>query len=258
MKKVMTFIFIFLTGITLVMTACKKDTVETDVAVNVSQDRVIAHLGDTIPLTIDATTSNDEIQTVTMTKTGGEAVEIPAVTNNKNYATVKDYIVTDSVGTLVFTISTKTSLSSEPIVKTLTYSIVKDVEIIMGTAASTLPSYINGSTLTLYDATAANTNQANVDLVCTYSSTDGMLIGSPSDPVFDLTSWTVKNSTKIGKIMDETPDAVSMVTGSSVKNLAVDDMLGYVTSTGVQGIIEVMSITPGNDGNTEFVFMVIK
>jgi hypothetical protein len=258
MKNLMRLMFLLVAGITLAITACKKDKVETDVKVNVTQDRAIGHLGDTIPLSISATTSNDEIQTVTMTKTGGVAVEIPAVTNNKNYATVKDYIVTDSVGTLVFTISTRTTLSSDPIVKTLTYSIVKDVEITMGTTASALPGYINGSTLTLYNTAAANANQDKIDLVCTYSATDGMVIGSPSDPVFNLTGWTVKNSTKIGKIMDESPEAVSMVTGSSVKNLEVDDMLGYVSSTGVQGIIEVMSITPGNDGNTEFVFMVIK
>jgi hypothetical protein len=58
--------------------------------------------------------------------------------------------------------------------------------------------------------------------------------------------------------MDETPDAVSMVTGSSVKNLAKDDMLGYITASGVKGIIEMMDITPGADGNVVFTFMVIK
>ncbi len=58
--------------------------------------------------------------------------------------------------------------------------------------------------------------------------------------------------------MDETPEAVSLVTGSSVKNLAMGDMLGYITASGVNGIIEVMDMTTGMNGNTVFTFMVIK
>ena len=258
MKNLKTLSIIFLASLALMMASCKKTTQTSDMTLTVSQDRAIGHLGDTIPLTIVGSTSNDDINSITMTKTGGKAVAIPVVTNSKSYSAVVNYIVNDSVGTLVFTISEKGGLSDLPIQKTLTYSIVKDIEITLGTTTSTFSSFINGSTLATYTAANAFSNQGSVDLVYTYSTTDGVIIGAPIDPVFDLSTWTTKNNTKIGIIMDESPEAVSMVTGSSVKNLAMGDMLGYITASGVQGIIEVMDIMPGLNGNTVFVFMVIK
>ena len=128
----------------------------------------------------------------------------------------------------------------------------------MGTQTSSFSSFINGSTLATYTASNVLANQASVDLCYTYSATDGVVIGAPSDPVFNLSGWTTKNNTKIGKIMEETPEAVSMVTGSSMKNCAMGDMIGYITASGVKGIIEVMDMTPGMNGDTKFVFMVIK
>jgi hypothetical protein len=258
MKNLKTLSVIFFASLVIIIASCKKDTQTSDLSLTVSQDRAIGHLGDTIPLTIAVSTSNDEIKSVTMTKTGGTIVTIPAITNNKNYSTVVNYIVSDSVGTLVFTVSAKGNLSDVPVQKTLTYSIVKDIEITLGTQTSSYSSFINGSTLAMYTAANAFTNQGSVDLVYSYSTTDGVVIGAPADPIFNLSTWTTKNNTKIGIIMDESPEAVSMVTGSSVKNLAMDDMLGYITASGVQGIIEVMDIMPGLDGNAVFVFMVIK
>jgi hypothetical protein len=258
MKLLKTIAFVLMAGLIIINASCKKDTQTSDMALTVSQDRVIAHLGDTIPLTIDALTSNDDIKSITVSKTGGTKVTVPVITNSKNYSTIVNYIVTDSVGTLVFTIDAEGSNSNVTIEKTLTFSIVKDIEVTLGTSTSIFPNFINGSSLTTYNATNAFANQGSVDLVYSYSAADGVIIGSPSDPIFDLTTWTTKNNSKIGLIMDETPDAVSMVTGTSVKNLAKDDMLGYVTATGVKGIVEVMDITPGPDGNVLFTFMVIK
>jgi hypothetical protein len=258
MKNIKTISIIFLASLTVIMASCKKETQTSDLSLTVSQDRAIGHLGDTIPLTIVASTSNDEIKSITMTKTGGTAVTLPAVTNNKSYSTVLNYIVSDSVGSLVFTVSAKGDLSDVPLQKTLTYSIVKDIEITLGTQTSSFQSFISGTTLATYTAANAFANQGSVDLVYTWSTTDGVVIGAPIDPVFDLSTWTTKNNTKIGIIMDESPEAVSMVTGSSVKNMAMGDMLGYITASGVQGIIEVMDIMPGLDGNAVFVFMVIK
>lgn len=258
MKTIKTLSIIFLAGLALMMASCKKTTQTSDMTLTVSQDRGIGHLGDTIPLTIKASTSNDDIKSITVTKTGGKTITIPAVSNSKNYSTVVNYIVSDSVGTLVFTVSATGTLTDVPMQKALTYSIVKDIEITLGTQTSTFSSFINGSTLATYTAANAFTNQGSVDLVYTYSATDGVCIGAPIDPVFNLSTWTTKNNTKIGKIMEETPEAVSMVTGSSMKNCGMGDMIGYITVSGVKGIIEVMDMTPGMNGNTVFTFMVIK
>ncbi len=258
MIKLTKIAFVLMASIAMVFIGCKKDTTTSDLTLTVSQDRAIAHLGDTIPLTINASTTNDEIKSVTLTKTGGVSVTIPAVSSTSSYSKVINYIVSDSVGTLVFTITATGSLTSTPITKTLTFSIVKDVPITLGASTSSFPSFINGSTLTTYNAANAFANQGLVDLVYTYTTTDGAILASPSDPLINLPSWTTKNVTKIGKIMKETPDDVSMVTGTSVTNLAMGDMLGYITSTGVKGIIEVMDLTTGANGNVILTFMVIK
>ena len=258
MKNSKNISLLILALISLGLGSCQKETSPSDLTLTVSQDRSIGHLGDTIPLTIKASTSKDKITSITITKTGGKSVTIPAISSKTNYSQVINYIVNDSVGTLVFTISANAANLTSPIVKTLTFSIVKDVEITLGASSSLLPSFINGSTLKTYNASEAAASQASIDLLYKYTTSDGAVIGSPSDPTFSLTSWTTKNVTKIAKIMDETPDAVSMVTGTSVKNLTKGDMLGYITSGGVNGIIEVMDITVGVNGNCTFTFMVIK
>ncbi len=257
MKKITFFLF----GVFLLVNiiSCQKDSSKpSDLSLTVSQDRVIGHLGDTLPISIIASTSTDKITSITMTKTGGKTVSIPLVSNPSSYSQGISYIVSDSVGTLVFTITAKGENLVDPIIKKLTFTIVKDVEITMGASASSLPSFINGNTLLTYNATEAAANQSLVDLVYKYSATDGAIVGAPNDTIFPLPSWTIKNATKIGKIMDESPDAVSMVTGSSVKNLAVGDMLGYITINGVKGIIEVMDIKTGTSGSATLTFMVIK
>ena len=129
MIKLTKIAFVLMASIAMVFIGCKKDTTTSDLTLTVSQDRAIAHLGDTIPLTINASTTNDEIKSVTLTKTGGVSVTIPAVSSTSSYSKVINYIVSDSVGTLVFTITATGSLTSTPITKTLTFSIVKDIPI---------------------------------------------------------------------------------------------------------------------------------
>ena len=255
MKKIA---FLFLVSLSTFFVSCTKDNVNPNLTLTVSQDRVIAHLGDTILITISASATDQEIKTISLVKTAGVAVTIPSITDKKSYSTVVNYIVSDSVGTLEFTITAIGTISTVPQVKTLSFSIVKDIEITLGASSSSIPSFINGTTLITYNATQASANQGLIDLVYTYSATDGAIIGAPSDPIFSLSSWTTKNNTKIGKIMDETPDAVSMVSSTSVKNLAKGDMLGYITASAVQGIIEIMDINVGANGNVLLTFMVIK
>ena len=98
----------------------------------VSQDRGIGHLGDTIPLTISAITSNDDIKSITVTKTGGKQLLFLLLQIVRIYSAVVNYIVSDSVRTLVFTVSATGTLTGVLIQKTLTYSIVKDIEITLG------------------------------------------------------------------------------------------------------------------------------
>jgi len=97
-----------------------------------------------------------------------------------------------------------------------------------------------------------------VDIVYTYSATDGAIIGAPSDPAFTLASWTTKNATKIAKINEQSLSAVDGISGTSVKGLVTGDLIGYLTVGGTKGIIVVKNVVVGDDGNTTMTFSVIK
>ncbi len=257
MRKLSKIAFGIIISIFIIFTSCKKYTDTSDLNLSVSQDRFIGHLGDTIPIMINASTSDDAIKSVTVTKTGGISIIIPEVLNNQKYSHLLKYIVNDSVGTLEITVTLKGYVASV-LEKTLKYNIVKDIPITLGTTSSTYPSFINGNTLATFDSINAFANENLVDLEYTYNNFDGATLSAPNDINLNLFNWTIKNPTKIGRIMKESPYEIAIVNGTSVKNLMMGDMIGYVTSTGVKGIIEVMNVANGYNGNIQLTFMVLK
>jgi len=258
MKKLIFIPVLTIAGLLIVFSSCNKKYLVSDLILTLSKNKSIAHVGDTLALTINASTTNDEITSITMTKTGDVSVDINSVADNKNYSCVKKYVVTDSVGTLTFTVILKSSIWSYPFIKTLTVNIVKDVYVTLGTPLSTYPPFMNGDSLFVYDTANARTNQRRVDFGYSYSTTNGAMIGAPSSIVFNSFGWTTRNNTKIGIITEESQTAVSKVTGSSVYNLAAGNILGYTTRTGTQGIIEVMNVINDTTGHAVFKFMVLR
>lgn len=260
MKKVKNLLFFLslLAGLTFVISSCVDEPVVSDLDVTVTANKTILMNGDTLKITIEAVTTNDKITNITAVKTGGTALNVPAITDNKNYTGVAEYIVNDADGDLEFTVTVSSQENATPVVKTLKVKVVSAIEVTLGATASPLPSFINGTTLQTYTATQAFANQDQVDLVYTWSDTEGAIIGAPADNAFVLANWTTKHTTKIARISEESLSAVSGVTGTSVRNLVVGDKLGYITDSGTQGIIIVTAIVVNNNGNTTFKFKVIK
>jgi len=213
MKNLLKFslVLLLITSVSTFFLSCD-DIALSDLDATVSQDKTIVRVNDTLKITINATTSTDEVASVTISK-GGNPLLIPAISDN---------------------------------------------DITLGAKTSPLPSFINGTTLKTYNSADAALNQELVDIVYTYSATDGAIIGAPSDPAFTLASWTTKNATKIAKINEQSLSAVDGISGTSVKGLVTGDLIGYLTVGGTKGIIVVKNVVVGDDGNTTMTFSVIK
>jgi len=232
-------------------------TTESDLSVTVSQDKTIVRKNDTLKISINATTTNDKIASVTLTK-GGNSLSIPAISDAENYIETIDYLVSDNDGEIEFTVTVEGTDLIGSIINTVTAHVVSDMDVTLGAKTSPLPSFMNGTTLTTYNAANAAANQGEIDLVYTYSATDGAIIGAPSDPSFTLSSWTTKNATTVGRISEQSISAIDGISGTSAKNLMAGDLIGYITISGTKGILVVKNVVTGDDGNTTMTFSVIK
>lgn len=247
--------FLLIASVSLSFYNCG-ETTDSDLSVVVTQDKEILRKGDMLKINISATTTNDKIASVTLTK-GTNALSIPAVTDDENYTEEIEYTVDDNDGKIEFTLTVTGTNLVDPIVKTITIYVVTDVEVSLGAETSPLPSFMNGTTLTTYNATNAAANQDKVDLVYKFTTADGAMIGAPSDAAFTLASWTTKNATKVAIITEQKLEAVEGISGTVVKNLKVGDLIGYITVSGTKGIIVIKNVVTGTDGNTTMTFSVI-
>lgn len=260
MKKIQNLVMVItvFSGLLFFVSSCGDEPIISDLTLTVTPNKTIVMNGDVLELTISAVTTNDKITSVTAVKSGGGALTLPAVSDNKNYNAVAEYVVNDPEGDIEFTVTVSSEENSTPEVKTIKVKVVTEVEVTLGASQSPLPSFINGTTLTTYTATQAFANQNLVDLVYTWSDAEGAIIGAPSDDAFVLANWTTKHTTKIARIAEESLTAIAGVSGTSVRNLVVGDLLGYITDSGTQGIIKVTAIVVNANGNSTFKFKVIK
>lgn len=121
-----------------------------------------------------------------------------------------------------------------------------------GTGKSTCAS-IDGTTYA--PASASTSEQEKIDFVYFYQSSTGIYAPDATPSVLDdaFTSWTVKNSTKFGKVTTDFStvtydDVVSLTDGlssSSLTGLEANDVVAFKTEDGSRGVFQVSSIEPG-------------
>lgn len=139
-------------------------------------------------------------------------------------------------------------------------SIDEHTAVIMGAQSSSNGSYYDVSANAVYTQTQADANQAAIDFVHYYGSTNASTICAPSDPTVgggsgNLTmcaNWTTKNATLFGKVSgvnwaDVTDDTEivaheSDATSTIVNQLAVGDIVEFKTADGKYGMFKVVSV----------------
>jgi hypothetical protein len=125
---------------------------------------------------------------------------------------------------------------------------------------------INGNVYTLDEAFA---NQTIIDYMYWWGASTSATIGAPDDAnaaqvfntgSFALVNWTTKNATRFktttitsaqfDQISDATPliDAATGADQTRIGELAIDDVIGFVTVTGKRGLIRVKGVNEGSDG----------
>ena len=125
----------------------------------------------------------------------------------------------------------------------------------------------------IYTVAQARDNQSMIDFIYYYGSTNQATIAGPTDDgaeqysVFGLADWNTRNATEF-KTVDVTPEAfiaigdeegaqinAAIAAGSDkdpitrARQLSVDNVFGFVTAGGKEGLVHVAEIEEGGDGS---------
>jgi hypothetical protein len=140
---------------------------------------------------------------------------------------------------------------------------------IMGAQQSSTGSSFASIDGSVYSLADAKTNAAKVDWLYFYGATNFATLAAPddaaaatifTDPTNGLQTWAVKNNTRFKLVTDVidwnsiTDDAIikaqtaSGVTNTKINNLAVNNILSFIASSGKLGMIKVESISGTSDG----------
>jgi hypothetical protein len=138
--------------------------------------------------------------------------------------------------------------------------------ILMGAQSNAAGSTLDADAGTVYKLADASSNQALIDILYYYGSTNKATFVAPNDETVnggssDFTwtqSWTTQNATKFGvstmtsaefdAITDADLAAITGLSASKATDLGVDDVLNFVTAGGKNGALKVTALTASNSG----------
>lgn len=137
-----------------------------------------------------------------------------------------------------------------------------------GQTNSNYGSFSNSTNETPYTNEEIKTQSAGVDFVYYYGTTTHATIAAPNDAsaqsifndaTYGIQTWNTKNATKFKLTSLNAADPVnegdvytqtkSGVINSSVSNLAVGNVVAFITAGGRKGLIKVTALTPGPNGS---------
>ncbi len=148
--------------------------------------------------------------------------------------------------------------------------------VLMGAQAhATKGSYLNAATGEVMNAATAAANDADVDIIYYYGSSNKSSLVAPNDDAIDgdagdeaqlAKNLDPKNATKIAVSTVTAEDFDAMDTdatisgltpsGSMAKQLAVGSVVAFETVDGLKGLIKVTAVTEGTDGTIEVIVKV--
>lgn len=130
----------------------------------------------------------------------------------------------------------------------------------LGSYNNSTGSFFSVTNSKIYTVSTAADNQADVDLVYYYESTNEATIAAPDDSSLDdftslgVSSWTTQNATRFATTdldFDTATDqdiADLSASASVITKLSVGDVIYYETVDDEVGLIEITAITSGADG----------
>ncbi len=146
--------------------------------------------------------------------------------------------------------------------------IITYTAVLMGAQSNAgIGSFLDAETGTVYLIGPATSNQALIDVVYYYGSQNLATLTAPDDPTVGggsgnlalCESWTIKNATRFGTTsvtsteFDNITDDIQILAQTGISNskktqLAVGNVLSFMTVGGKKGLIKVSAITTGSTG----------
>lgn len=279
MKTLKQLALFLLVGSSAFLTACNGDDdppVENRPTVSIAPSKSSAAPGETVTLTITAAAEegleNMKLTLSTNGVTPGTVLDTTFKSRNSAQITYSFLVAGNNNDKHTF-VATVTDKKSQSVTAQTTITVsgtgATDLQICSGVRLGSYNNATYGSSFasancTVYKVADARSNSANVDFLYFYGATNNATLAAPNDDAagsittFDLTNWGTRNATKLKKLSGfdfGTASASSIQTAfgtggdSKVNNLAVGDIVGFMTAAGKYGVARVNSITGGANGS---------
>lgn len=295
MKRLKFLSLFFLAGFaaSTVLTSCGDETDEpkpkpTITVTNPSGGTASVTTGDTLSVTVTAS-ANEELSSfkVTQSTNGGAPGTLVDSTLEKNltsYTFEAGFIVGNTAATIVYTFEV-TDKEGESNTATLEVTVTEpeatineySARMMGGQTNATLGSFMDADLGVVYKSADVETNQATVDLVYFFGTSNQATLAAPDDTDANtahsgnssLENWTTKNDTRFSTTtmtpaeFDAVNDASEIqaetvaATETKLNMLDVDQVGAFVTADGKSGLFKVVSIT-GTSGSDRAIEIEVK
>jgi hypothetical protein len=279
MKTLKQLAFFLLVGTSALFTSCAEDT-PTNTAnmptVTLAASKATAAPGESVTLTITAGAEEGlDNLTLTLSTNGVTPGKVLDTTfKNRNNAPITyEFLVAGNSGDKHTFVATVTDKKSQTATAQTTITVsgtgATDVQLCSNVklgsySNSTYGSSFASTNCTVYKVADARSNSANVDFLYFYGASNNATLAAPNDAAamsistFDLANWGTRNATMLKKLSGSfdfsgaTAASIQTAYGtggdSKVNNLAVGDMVGFVTAAGKYGVAKVKSVSGGASG----------
>ncbi len=228
-------------------------------------------------IALSNSTSNAKLVNFTITSVSNNVphVLLDSTINTNSYTVDIKYTASVTAGqeNLIFKVTDKDGQANQVSLVVTTTATAGPInswsQKILGAQSNTTGSSFASSNGTVYTLDQAKINSNLIDWVYFYGATNLACLASPADPdaqsVFNsdvngISTWAVKNNTVFKKVTDNivwsnvTDDSIILaetatgVDQTKIPQLAVGDILAFITVAGKSGLIRVEAIETGSSG----------
>lgn len=223
--------------------------------------------------------SNEDLKTMVITTDPVSALQkLDSTFDNNTHSatftwsyTIPNSAVDGTSHTITFTVTDK--VSSNTTSKSITITdpgsgggpITTYSGKILGSFNNATGSFFGSADGTVYTVSEAKNNQGSVDWLYFYGATNLATLAAPDDAdaytisTYQLDTWTTKNTTRFRKTSsvvwaDVTDDVIivaeadNTTINTKANQLAINDIIAFITAGGKKGLIKIVSIQSANDG----------
>lgn len=269
MKAIKKLVLFLLVGTMAANYGCNKDETQDNPTLGVTANKTTASPGDNVDIAITTSSAGRVDRLLIQEKAPGSSVPgtlLDSAIKQANFGLTYHYTVSSSASNSVDVIVTVTDDKGQTTSKTVTITIAGGGNLAtcdnktLGSYDNTTGSFFSAKTCTVYTVSEAKNNQAAVDFLYFYGSSNFATIAAPDDAdantisTFQLNTWTTKNATRFKTVSgfdftNATPTSITVAwtaggaESSKINSLGVGGMFLFKTADGRYGVAKVNSIS---------------